>query len=110
MRGGEIFVRGNVGDHVGVGALGGTIVVGGDAGHCLGNATSNVTIFLRGKAASLVDGVTEAPLRKREQLRLGLLLINASIRGDASEFRRIVPAAKLAAETMNRGEVVPNWR
>src|SRR6056297_1135808 len=108
MRGGEVFVRGDVGDHVGVGALDGTIVVGGDAGECLGNATSNVSIFLRGTAASLVDGVTEAPLRKREQLRLGLLLINASIRGDASEFRRIVPVAKLAAENANRGEIVPN--
>lgn len=110
MRGGEIFVRGNLGDHVGVGAIGGTIVIGGDAGERLGNPLSDVTIFIRGEASSLVEGVQEAPLRKREQLRLGLLLINASIRGDASEFRRIVPIAKLASEEAKRGEVSPNWR
>ncbi|MEM9643841.1 MAG: tributyrin esterase [Planctomycetota bacterium] len=110
MRGGEIFVRGDVGEHAGIGALNGTIVIGGNAGPFLGNATSDVTIFIRGEAASLVDGVTESPLRKREELRLGLLLINASIRGDASEFRRIVPIAKLAAEQARQGEIVPNWR
>ena len=110
MRSGGIFVRGNVGDEAGVGALGGMIVIGGDAGHNLGDAMSNATVFIRGSAASLAAGVTEAPLRKREQLRLGLLLINASIRGDAKEFRRIVPAAMLEAEASERGELSPNWR
>lgn len=110
MRGGGIFVRGNVGDETGVGALGGMIVIGGDAGEKLGDAMNNVTVFIRGNAKSLADGVTEAPLRKREQLRLGLLLINASIRGDAKDFRRVVPEAMLKAEQSQRGEVVPNWR
>ena len=71
---------------------------------------NNVTIFIRGRAKSLAEGVTEAPLRKREQLRLGLLLINASIRGDAKDFRRIVPQAMLEEELSNRSEVGPNWR
>lgn len=110
MRGGEIFVRGVVGDHAGVGALGGTIVIGGNAGHSLGNSTSDVSIFIRGVAASLADGVVEAPLRKREQLRLGLLLINASVRGNADDFRRIIPIGKLKAEQAQQGEIVPNWR
>ncbi|TWU63362.1 GXGXG motif protein [Crateriforma conspicua] len=110
MRGGEIFIRGDAGDHIGIGALGGTIVIGGNAGRWIGNAQSDVSIFIRGSAESLAEGVTEAPLRKREQLRLGLLLINASIRGDASEFRRIVPDAKLHAEQAQQGELVPNWR
>jgi formylmethanofuran dehydrogenase subunit C len=110
MRNGGIFVRGSVGDETGVGALGGMIVIGGDAGENLGDAMSNVTVFIRGEAQSLADGVTEAPLRKREQLRLGLLLINASIRGDAKEFRRIVPEAMLAAEQSQRGELNPKWR
>ncbi|TWT81883.1 GXGXG motif protein [Planctomycetes bacterium CA13] len=110
MRSGSIFVRGNVGDEAGVGALGGMIVIGGDAGSRLGDAMNNVTVFIRGNVKSLADGVTEAPLRKREELRLGLLLINASIRGDAKEFRRIVPEAMLRAEATQRGEVVPNWR
>ncbi len=110
MRGGGIFVKGDVGDETGVGAIGGMIVIGGDAGERLGDAMNNVTVFIRGAAASLAAGVTEAPLRKREQLRLGLLLINASIRGDATEFRRIVPIAMLEAEEARRGEVNPNWR
>lgn len=110
LRGGGLFVRGDVGDHVGVGALGGMLVVGGNAGESLGDAASNMTIFIRGTAKSLACGVTEAPLRKREQLRLGLLLINASIRGDAKDFRRIVPEAMLRAEQATRGELNPNWR
>ncbi|TWU41214.1 GXGXG motif protein [Novipirellula aureliae] len=110
MRSGSIFVRGDVGDEAGIGAIGGTIVIGGNAGHRLGDAVNNVSVFIRGKALSLAEGVTEAPLRKREELRLGLLLINASIRGDAKEFRRIVPTALLQAENAQRGEVTPNWR
>lgn len=110
MRGGGIFVRGNVGEETGVGALRGMIVIGGNAGSRLGDAMSNVTIFIRGRAESLAEGVVEAPLRKREQLRLGLLLINASIRGQANDFRRIVPRALLKAEQAQRGEIVPNWR
>ncbi len=110
MRGGGIFVRGSVGDHTGVGALGGMIVIGGNAGEHLGDAMNNVTVFIRGKAKSLAPGVTEAPLRKREQVRLGLLLINASIRGEAKDFRRIVPEAMLNAEESQRGELNPKWR
>lgn len=110
MRNGSLFVRGNVGDETGIGALGGTIVIGGDAGERLGDAMNNVTVFIRGKAKSLSDGVAEAPLRKREEVRLGLLLINASIRGDAKEFRRIVPQVILDMERSRRGEINPNWR
>ncbi|KLU05375.1 Glutamate synthase [NADPH] putative GlxC chain [Rhodopirellula islandica] len=110
MRGGSIFVRGSVGDDTGAGALGGTIVVGGDAGKRLGDGLNNVTVFLRGKAESLAPGVIEAPLRKREEVRLGLLLMGASIRGSASEFRRIIPQARLDAEEAGAGEIRPNWR
>ena len=110
MRNGGIFVRGSVGDETGVGALGGMIVIGGDAGEKLGDAMNNVTVFIRGKAKSLAEGVVEAPLRKREELRLGLLLINASIRGDAKEFRRIVPEIVFDMEQSQRGEINPNWR
>lgn len=110
MRGGGIFVRGDVGDEAGVGALRGTIVIGGDAGNNVGDAMSNVTVFIRGRATSLAQGVTEAPLRKRELLRLGLLLINASIRGEAKDFRRIIPEAMLRAEQSQRGELNPHWR
>jgi glutamate synthase domain-containing protein 3 len=110
MRGGGIFVRGDVGDEAAVGALGGIAVIGGDAGEQLGDAMSNVNIFIRGRAKSLADGVIEAPLRKREQLRLGLLLIDAGIRGDVTEFRRVVPRVMFDAEQAERGEVTPNWR
>jgi methylamine---glutamate N-methyltransferase subunit B len=77
----------------------------------LGDPQGNLIIFLRGKIASLAPGMVEAPLRKRDELRLGLLLINASIRADAKEFRRVVPEQILQAERDRvRGEVNPNWR
>lgn len=110
MRAGSIFVRGHVGEDTGAGALGGTIVVGGDAGMNLGDALSDVTVFLRGKAESLAPGVIEAPLRKREEVRLGLLLMNAAIRGKPGDFRRIIPEAKYLAEEASASEVRPNWR
>ncbi len=110
MRGGGIFVKGDVGDETAVGAIGGMIVIGGDAGEKLGDAMNDVTVFIRGQPKSLADGVTEAPLRKREQLRLGLLLINASIRGDAKDFRRVIPQAMLVAEQTKRGDLVRSWR
>ncbi|TWU16751.1 tributyrin esterase [Allorhodopirellula heiligendammensis] len=110
MRGGSIFVRGDVGDDTGAGALAGTIVVGGDAGVNLGDGLNNVTVFLRGKAASLAPGVIDVPIRKREEVRLGLLLMSASIRGKPGEFRRIIPEARWRAEEAGAGEVRPNWR
>lgn len=110
MRGGGIFVRGNAGDCVGIGALRGTIVIGGNAGEQLGSGMNRATIFIRGRAKSLASGAIETPLRKREQLRLGLLLINALIRGDASEFRRVIPQSVWRDEEAKRGEVNPAWR
>lgn len=111
MTGGEVFARGNVGADAGVGASNGTIVIGGDAGPRLGEPHSELIIFLRGSAQSLAPGMEEAPLRKRDELRLGLLLINASIRGDAKEFRRVIPNAILQAERDRKhSEVNPSWR
>lgn len=111
MCGGELFVRGNVGSSAGVGAMRGTIVIGGNAGQELGDAVSGASIFIRGKVASLAAGVVEAPLRERERVRLGLLLINASIRGQAKDFRRIVAREVYEHEQSQlRGEIHPSWR
>lgn len=112
MRGGELFVRGNVGAGAGAGSLWGTIVIGGDAGEGLGDAMRGSTIFLRGKVAALGRGVREAPLREREKLRLGLLLINAGIRGEAKDFRRIVSEVTLKGDDAKRpkSELNPSWR
>ncbi|WP_164101590.1 tributyrin esterase [Candidatus Laterigemmans baculatus] len=111
LQGGEIFVRGNVGPGAASGAVGGTIVIGGDAAEGLGDAMRGTTVFIRGRVAALGRGAREAPLRERERLRLGLLLINAGIRGDAKEFRRIVSDALLQHEARRpRGELDPSWR
>lgn len=111
MTAGELFVRGDVGDDAGVAMRGGTLVVGGDAGHRLGDHRGLGTIFLRGAAASLADGMAEVPLKKRDELRLGVLLINASIRGAAKEFRRVIPERLWQLEqSRETGEVRPNWR
>lgn len=111
MLAGELFVRGNVGDDAGVAMRGGTLVVGGDAGQRLGDHRGLGTIYLRGSAASLADGMVEVPLKKRDELRLGVLLINASIRGAAKEFRRVIPERIWRLEQSRQtGEVRPNWR
>ncbi|MEM0925587.1 MAG: tributyrin esterase, partial [Planctomycetota bacterium] len=110
LRGGGVFVRGDVGDDLGMGAIRGTIVVGGNAGENVGDPSSDVAIYIRGSVAGLTEGMTETALRKKQEVQLGLLLIAAGIRGDAKDFRRIVPDAKLAAENESRGEVAPNWR
>jgi formylmethanofuran dehydrogenase subunit C len=100
-----------VGPEAAAAALWGTIVIGGDAGEGLGDLMRGATVFLRGQAKSLGRGVQEAPLREREKLRLGLLLINAGIRGEVSDFRRIVSEVTLREEsTRRRGEVDPSWR
>ncbi len=110
MRGGELFVRGDVGDDTGVGMQRGTLVIGGDAGQRLGEPQGEGTIYLRGQAASLATGMVEQKLRKQDELRLGLLLINASTRGSAKEFRRVIPQWRLAEENAKQtGEVRPNW-
>lgn len=90
---------------------GGTLVVGGDAGQRLGEHQGVGTIFLRGRAASLAEGMVEVKLRKRDELRLGVLLINASIRGAAKDFRRVIPELAWQREQSQRsGEVRPSWR
>lgn len=111
MRGGEIFVRGDAGDDVGAGMWGGTLVIGGDAGERLGDARGRGTIFIRGKARSLAEGMVEVSLRKRDELRLGMLLINASIRGAAKEFRRVISETEFKREQQQlTGETRPSWR
>ncbi len=111
MRGGELFVRGDVGCDTGVGMHDGTIVIGGDAGHGLGEPRGAGVVFLRGRAESLAEAMVEVPLRKRDELRLGMLLINASIRGMAKEFRRVIPETAWRREqSQMTGETRPNWR
>ncbi|TVP97286.1 MAG: tributyrin esterase [Planctomycetaceae bacterium] len=111
MMAGELFVRGNVGADCGVGMRGGTMVVGGDAGPRLGEPRGTGMIFLRGRAESLAEGMVEVPLRKRDELRLGVLLINAEIRGLAKDFRRVISeTAWRQEESKVTGEMRPNWR
>jgi glutamate synthase domain-containing protein 3 len=111
MFAGELFVRGDVGDDAGVAMRGGTLVVGGDAGDRLGDHRGLGTIYLRGTARSLAESMVEVPLKKRDELRLGVLLINASIRGAAKEFRRVIPERLWRFEqSRETGEVRPNWR
>ena len=54
MRGGGLFVRGNVGNDVGLGSTwSGTIVIGGDAGENLGDPLSDVSVFIRGERSQV---------------------------------------------------------
>lgn len=110
MTGGELFVRGSVGEQCGYAATGGTIVIGGSAGDHLGCPVGSTTIFIRGNVESLAPGMVEAPLRKQNQLKLGMLLMAASIKGSSKDFRRIISQRMLDNEKNERGEVNPSWR
>ncbi|WP_417749091.1 tributyrin esterase [Rosistilla oblonga] len=111
LRGGEVFVRGDVGHNAAHGALHGTLVIGGDAGMNLGEAMMDAMIFIRGRIGSLGQGVAELPLIPKDSVRLGLLLINAGIRGDAKDFRRIVPQRVFDEEQRRKGIIGhPSWR
>lgn len=110
LRGGEIFVRGNVGNNAATGALHGTLVVGGDAGNNLGESMMDAVIYIRGSIESLGHGVAEAPLTEKDRMRLGLLLINAGIRGAAKDFRRVVPQWVFDSEQKLKGVIGhPSW-
>ena len=110
MTGGGILIRGNAGDDLGHGGVGGTIVVGGDVGHDLGLDNSGTTIFVLGDVASLAPNIVEAPMRKQAQLRLSVLLMNASVRGKPATFHRYLHRDQWAAERRELGEVSASWR
>ena len=110
MSGGQIFIRGDVGCRCGFASRGGLIVVGGNAGSDLGRDAESVTFYLRGDYDSLADGMVATPLRRGEQLKLAVVLMNSSIRGEVTEFRRIVSRDTLEAERRQRGEVGSSWR
>ena len=110
MMGGGIFVRGDAGDDAGFAGSGGSIVIGGAAGDGLGEGSRGVTFFVRGEVHTLGRDIVEAPMRKEPQLRLGVLLMNASISGRPQEFRRYVHRDQLSKELTNASEIRPSWR
>lgn len=110
MTGGGIFVRGDVGPQCGFASTAGTIIVGGNAGKDLGARSRGAAFFVRGEVESLGPDIVEAPNRKQAQLRLSVLLMNASISGKPTEFKRFIHKDELAAEKASFGEVSPSWR
>ncbi len=90
MDGGEIFIRGHAASCAGAGALSGALMIAGDAGPGLGDQMQDAVIYVRGSVASLGRGVVESPINAKDRLRLGLLMMNAGIRGEAKDFRRYV--------------------
>ncbi len=90
MDGGEVFVRGHVGRNAGACALSGALMIAGDAGPGLGDQMQDAVIYVRGSVSSLGRGVVESPISPKDRLRLGLLMINAGIRGEAKDFRRYI--------------------
>jgi hypothetical protein len=47
-------------------------------------------IYVRGAVASLGRGIVELSISAKDRLRLGMLMINAGIKGEAKDFRRYV--------------------
>jgi hypothetical protein len=90
MQGGEIVVRGDVGQGAGAFGQRGTLVIGGDAGAGLAAYAPDLAIYLRGHCPDLGKRLSAQPLSKSDQLKLGLALINAGIKGTPQGFQRIL--------------------
>lgn len=105
LRGGSVFIRGSAGPGAASSAIHGTLVIGGKAGAGVGDQMQDTVIFIRGAVESLGRGVVETPVTQGERLRLGLLLLDAGIRGEAADFRRYVSARAAEREAAARRKV-----
>ena len=65
----------------------GNLILGNDAGPDLGLDATGGTIYLRGEAASIAEGMREVKMKDADSMRLGLLLVRAGIRAATKEFR-----------------------
>ena len=87
LAGADVIVRQTVGARAGQAMRSGNLILGSDAGPDLGLDATGGTIYLRGDAASIADGMREAKMKDADSMRLGLLLVRAGIRAATKEFR-----------------------
>lgn len=91
LSGADVFVRSRVGHHAGHAMRDGTLVLGNGCGEQLGSQMTGGVIYVRGDVTSKAPGLRQDRMKKSDLLRLSLLLAEAGIKSQGSEFRAFRP-------------------
>jgi glutamate synthase domain-containing protein 3 len=95
MKGIDIVVGGSIGHMSCFMGQAGSLVVCGDADHDLGDSLYEAEIFVAGKVASLGADCIEKDMTAQHVKQVASLLECATVKADASRFRRYGSARKL---------------
>jgi glutamate synthase domain-containing protein 3 len=95
LKGADIVVGGDVGSFSAFMAQAGRMVVCGDAGDALGDSLYEAVIYVRGAIKSLGADARIEKMTDQDREAVAVLLDNAGIRAEASEFKRIASARTL---------------
>ena len=95
LKGGTVLIGGNTGYMTGFMMQKGTIVVCGDAADGLGDSMYAGEIYVGGRIAGLGNDAVEQPMGDADVARLGGLLEEHALPGDAWQFRKICSGGRL---------------
>jgi glutamate synthase domain-containing protein 3 len=95
LKGGTVLIGGNTGYMSGFMMQKGTIVVCGDAAEGLGDSMYAGEIYVGGRIAGLGNDAVEQPMGEEDVARLGELLEEHALPGDAPRFRKICTGGRL---------------
>jgi glutamate synthase domain-containing protein 3 len=95
LKGGTVLIGGNTGYMTGFMMQKGTIVVCGDAAEGLGDSMYAGEIYVGGRIAGLGNDAVEQPMTAEDVTRLGGLLEEYELPGDARQFRKICTGGRL---------------
>ncbi len=95
LKGGTVLIGGSTGYMTGFMMQKGTIVVCGDAAEGLGDSMYAGDIFVGGRIAGLGNDAVEQPMTPADVERLGGLLEEHDLPGDAVRFKRITSGGRL---------------
>lgn len=91
LSGADVFVRSRAGNQAGHSMRDGTLVLGNGCGEQLGNQMTGGVIYVRGEVASKANGLRLDRMKNADLLRLSLLLAEAGIKSQGSEFKVFRP-------------------
>lgn len=91
LSGADVFVRSRVGEQAAHGMRDGTLVLGNGCGEMLGSQMTGGVIYVRGEVASKATGLRLDRMKNADLLRLSLLLAEAGIKSQGSEFQVFRP-------------------
>lgn len=91
LSGADVFVRSRVGNQAGHAMRDGTLVLGNGCGEQLGSQMTGGVIYVRGEVASKAPELRADRMRNADVLRLSLLLAEAGIKSQGSEFQVFRP-------------------